>query len=105
MSRVKNGSKTSTNLFAMLGEKLSQSLSSLILVVIDIYRIYFSGIFGGNCRFYPTCSEYAVQVFNTQPFPKAFLLLMKRLSRCHPLNKSQVYDPAPHQCCHQEEAG
>ena len=42
---------------------------------------FFGSISG--CRSYPTCSEYAIQVFSDNSFTKASFLVLKRLSQCH----------------------
>ena len=50
--------------------------------------------FSCECRFYPTCSEYAHQCFQKYSFFKASWLSIKRLCRCHPLC-SGGHDPIP----------
>lgn len=47
-----------------------------------------------RCRFYPSCSAYALEAFQTYGFFKAFYLTIKRLLRCQPLCKGGV-DPLP----------
>ncbi|MGB1701830.1 MAG: membrane protein insertion efficiency factor YidD [Cycloclasticus sp.] len=47
-----------------------------------------------RCRFYPTCSEYALEAFQEYSAIKAFHLTLKRLFRCHPFCKGGV-DPLP----------
>ena len=49
-------------------------------------------MFGGNCRFVPTCSEYAGQAFNKHNFFKALFLSTKRVLKCNPFTKGG-YDP------------
>ncbi|MFN7905036.1 MAG: membrane protein insertion efficiency factor YidD [Pseudobdellovibrionaceae bacterium] len=62
--------------------------------LLQIYRVAFSPFFGGNCRFEPSCSFYAVQCFENIPLHKAFFFTLKRLLKCHPAGGSG-YDPAP----------
>jgi len=47
-----------------------------------------------RCRFYPSCSEYALQAFEEYSFFRAFYLTCYRLIRCQPLCKAGV-DPLP----------
>lgn len=72
--------------------KLSGLLSKVVLVMIGFYRLYLSPIFGGACRFEPTCSCYAQQAFRSHSFLEALWLTVKRVSKCHPLGP---YGPDP----------
>ena len=64
------------------------------LMLLKFYQACISPMFPGCCRFRPTCSEYAVQAFNKYNFFKAFVLTIKRLSKCHPFG-GKGYDPVP----------
>lgn len=46
------------------------------------------------CRFYPTCSNYAIEALKKYGFFKGWYLSIKRLLKCHPLGK-KGYDPVP----------
>ncbi|MCB0364229.1 MAG: membrane protein insertion efficiency factor YidD [Bdellovibrionales bacterium] len=61
---------------------------------MQFYRVYLSSWLGGNCRFYPSCSEYAVEALNTQSPGRACRLIFHRLCKCHPFGESG-YDPVP----------
>ncbi|MDZ4677296.1 MAG: membrane protein insertion efficiency factor YidD [Oligoflexia bacterium] len=56
----------------------------MAIVLIDIYRYVFAGLFGGRCRFTPSCSCYARDAFSAFGFLRGLFLTTKRLSRCHP---------------------
>ncbi len=48
-----------------------------------------------HCRFYPTCSDYAIESINNYGNIKGSLLAFKRILRCNPFNKHYGYDPVP----------
>ena len=45
-----------------------------------------------NCRFYPTCSNYAIEAIETYGSIKGSYLAIKRILRCRPFGK-KGYDP------------
>ena len=47
-----------------------------------------------NCRFYPTCSNYAIEAIDTYGSCKGVYLSIKRILKCNPLSKN-IYDPVP----------
>lgn len=47
-----------------------------------------------SCRFRPTCSEYTYQAIEKYGIIKGIYIGIKRIIRCHPLNKGG-YDPIP----------
>ncbi|RMH28579.1 MAG: membrane protein insertion efficiency factor YidD [Planctomycetota bacterium] len=64
------------------------------MAAIRLYQITLSPFVGGHCRFRPTCSAYALEVFRTQPVHRALWLTLRRLSRCRPLGGGG-FDPPP----------
>ena len=71
-----------------------KSINVIIISIIKFYQLLISPILGINCRFNPSCSEYAVQAFKKFSLFKGFYLTIKRLFKCHPFGKSG-YDPIP----------
>lgn len=67
-------------------------IKKLFLILIWIYQVTLSPYFGQNCRFYPTCSNYAQEALKTQPLLKALFLITRRLVHCRPFGPSG-YDP------------
>jgi len=65
-------------------------LSSLIL----FYKKAISPHFLPVCRFYPSCSTYALESIKKYGVIKGIFLAMKRILKCHPLHKGG-YDPVP----------
>ena len=70
------------------------TMRRLCLALIRAYRFCISPFFGNCCRFYPTCSQYAKEAFETHQLSKAFYLTGKRILRCHPFCEGGV-DPVP----------
>jgi putative membrane protein insertion efficiency factor len=69
-----------------------QTLGKFFVILIRTYQICISPFLSPCCRFYPTCSEYAIAAIRRHgPFRGTFLG-MKRILRCHPLHPGG-YDP------------
>lgn len=54
--------------------------------LIKIYKFVISPILPSSCRFYPSCSEYAVEALKKYGFLQGTWLALKRIARCHPLS-------------------
>ncbi|WP_221180249.1 membrane protein insertion efficiency factor YidD [Salinisphaera japonica] len=65
---------------------------------ILFYRRVISPLLGPRCRFYPTCSAYALQALSRHGPVKGLGLAIWRIMRCHPLN-SGGHDPVPPRRC------
>ena len=74
----------------MLEKGIKKGLTYLVI----IYRAIGSVFFGGNCRFEPSCSQYALDALKSYPSLKALKLILVRLGKCHPMG-SHGYDPIP----------
>lgn len=62
---------------------------------VKFYRRYLSGLKGNPCcRYYPTCSKYALEALEKYGARKGSWLAVKRILRCHPFAKGG-YDPVP----------
>ena len=70
-------------------------MKKLFLILIRFYRRYISPLCPGKCRFYPTCSAYAVEAIEKYGALKGGWLAFKRICRCHPFSKDDFYDPVP----------
>lgn len=62
--------------------------------LIRFYQLTFSGLVGRQCRYAPTCSDYADEAIRRHGLWPGFWLALARLSRCHPLGGAG-YDPVP----------
>ena len=68
--------------------------SAPLLASIFIYRWTISPLLGVNCRYLPTCSDYAREAIETNGAWKGGWLTLARMCRCHPLG-SHGFDPVP----------
>lgn len=66
-------------------------------VLIKIIHLYQSipGDFHKFCRFYPTCSNYAIEAIETHGCIKGTILTIKRVLKCNPFNKKSGIDLVP----------
>ena len=64
------------------------------VLFIRVYQLIISPMLGSNCRFIPTCSEYAMESLKEYGLIKGFFLSIKRIGKCHPWG-SHGYDPIP----------
>ena len=69
-----------------------KSIKILILFFLRAYKFLISPLLGTNCRFLPSCSDYAYEAITTKGVIKGGALAIKRLTKCHPWGKSG-YDP------------
>jgi len=66
----------------------------LLVGLIKLYQWCLSPFFASSCRFYPSCSSYAVQAINKHGALKGSFLSVRRLGRCHPWHEGG-HDPVP----------
>jgi uncharacterized protein len=65
-----------------------------LLAFVQFYKIFFSPLLGGACKFYPSCSNYAQEAIELHGARRGAFLAMKRLGRCRPFTKGG-FDPVP----------
>ncbi|MBM7872166.1 putative membrane protein insertion efficiency factor [Clostridium pascui] len=63
-----------------------------MILIIKAYRKYISPLKRPCCRFYPTCSQYALDAINKYGALKGSFMSIKRILRCNPFNPGG-YDP------------
>jgi len=66
----------------------------MLLALIRGYQYAISPLLGRNCRYLPTCSEYAAEAVTKYGAIKGGWLGVKRVCRCHPWHPGG-YDPVP----------
>jgi hypothetical protein len=69
---------------------------TVVVIVIRAYQMLLSPLLPFNqCRFIPTCSQYAIEAVEKHGVLKGIWLGTKRIGRCHPYSKHSGYDPVP----------
>lgn len=66
----------------------------ILTAIIKFYKKLISPLFPNSCRFYPTCSTYALEAINEHGAIRGSILSVKRISKCHPFHKGGL-DPVP----------
>ncbi|MFC3997872.1 membrane protein insertion efficiency factor YidD [Nocardiopsis sediminis] len=66
----------------------------LLTVPIRGYQRFISPLFPPVCRFYPSCSAYAVQALAVHGASRGLWLTVRRIARCHPFHPGGL-DPVP----------
>jgi putative membrane protein insertion efficiency factor len=69
-------------------------LRLLLIVLIHAYRVTLGGLLAGNCRFYPSCSQYAEGAIKSRGAVEGTVLAVWRLARCGPFTNGGI-DPVP----------
>lgn len=69
-------------------------VETILVGVLRFYRSFVSPLLPPACRFYPSCSEYAIVAIRTLGAARGSWLAVRRLARCHPFSKGG-YDPVP----------
>lgn len=67
-------------------------INNIFVFIIRIYQLVLSPYIKSNCRFYPTCSEYAVLSFKKYNTIKAFSKIIVRIMSCHHFSKKNPVD-------------
>jgi uncharacterized protein len=62
--------------------------------LITGYRRFISPLLGARCRFYPSCSAYALEAISVHGAARGSWLAVRRLGRCHPFHRGGL-DPVP----------
>lgn len=77
------------------GRAIGRAVNGALAAFVHLYRHTLGHFTGGRCRFYPSCSRYALDVIAEGHAPhRVVWLVVRRLVRCHPFGGHGV-DPAP----------
>ncbi|MFE4195948.1 membrane protein insertion efficiency factor YidD [Paenarthrobacter sp. NPDC056912] len=85
------------NLPAVVGTFLWDLPRNILILLLKAYRKVVSPLYGQVCRFFPSCSAYALEAVTVHGAVKGTWLAAKRLAKCHPWNAGGVdHVPAGH---------
>ena len=69
-------------------------LANIMIACIRVYQRFLSPLLGQNCRFVPSCSDYAMEAIERHGALHGTWLALRRIARCHPWRPGG-YDPVP----------
>jgi uncharacterized protein len=69
-------------------------MRTFLRALIRGYQLLLSPWLGARCRFYPSCSHYALEALDSHGSLQGGILALRRLARCHPWHPGG-YDPVP----------
>lgn len=72
---------------SLLIRSFSDFIVKLLIALVDLYKMTLSRYLGGNCRFVPSCSDYAILALKKYGALKGTFLALLRILRCNPLFK------------------
>ena len=75
-------------------DTISRLFQKLFLLLIRFYQVAISPHLGKNCRFVPTCSQYATIAITRFGVIKGTYLAVRRILKCHPFHEGG-FDPVP----------
>ena len=65
-------------------------IKNTLIGIIELYQKYLSPVLGQNCRFHPTCSQYALEALKVHGTWRGSILAVKRIIRCNPWGGSGI---------------
>ena len=65
-----------------------------LVFIIKIYQFIISPLIGQNCRYLPTCSEYAIESLKLHGLLRGSFFAIRRILKCHPFG-GHGFDPIP----------
>jgi putative membrane protein insertion efficiency factor len=69
-------------------------MRQILVGLVRLYQIFLSPLLPAACRYYPTCSAYALEALERHGPWRGSWLAIKRIGRCHPFHPGG-FDPVP----------
>ena len=73
---------------------LARGAVAALVACVRGYQLFLSPLLGGSCRYYPTCSAYAIEAIQRHGALRGTWMAARRIGRCHPFRPGG-YDPVP----------
>ncbi|WP_211352526.1 membrane protein insertion efficiency factor YidD [Nocardioides albertanoniae] len=70
-------------------------MTYVLVGLLHVWRTLISPLYGDVCRYYPSCSEYALEAVRSHGPWRGSWLTARRLARCVPWAKTRGFDPVP----------
>ena len=74
-------------------KKAAVPVQNTFICFIKIYQKILSPLMGGQCRFFPSCSEYAIMAIKKDGIIKGTVKSLWRILKCNPLHKGGIDYP------------
>ena len=65
-------------------------INKTLIKLVKIYQKFISPMLGQNCRFHPTCSQYAIEALSVHGTVKGTYMAVKRILKCNPWGGSGI---------------
>ncbi len=69
-------------------------MKTLVIALIRVYQMTLATWLGGRCRFYPSCSNYAMEAIRSYGVLRGGMMSLWRILKCQPFHPGG-YDPVP----------
>jgi putative membrane protein insertion efficiency factor len=69
-------------------------MRTLLVLMVRAYQVALSPLLPAACRYYPSCSAYAIEALERHGAIRGSWLALRRIGRCHPFRPGG-YDPVP----------
>lgn len=69
-------------------------MRSVLIALVRAYQMFIGPLLPATCRYYPTCSAYAIEALERHGAFRGTMLTIRRIARCHPF-RAGGYDPVP----------
>lgn len=66
----------------------------VLIWMVRAYQMFLGPLLPAACRYYPTCSSYAIEALERHGAIRGSWLAARRIARCHPF-RAGGYDPVP----------